>query len=180
MTFSLWIGFFVSACYVITLLCSLSTTLYTLLWIDPKNKLNLLWLLPLHSGSGLSVSSLLKMHRVIRKPWMDRPTFRKIAGGQCSLNTPLCRQFAGKQYQRGGWTWGRGFHIAPRCLRPWWESSFTLAVSLPLITVTVGKPFMGNVQKLWVCVMCIHECYLLAESPLQNFFFVFLPGSQSL
>lgn len=78
---------------------------------------------PLHSGSDLSVSSLLVMHRVTRKLWMDGPTFRQPAGGQCSLNTPLCCPTAGKQYQRGGWTWGRGFHIAPRCLGAHWESS---------------------------------------------------------
>lgn len=130
---------------------------------------------PLHSGSDLSVSSLPVMHRVIRKLWMDRPTFRQPAGVQCSLNTPLCRQSAGKQYQRGGSTWGRGFHIAPRCLKTRWESSLTLALSLPLITATFWKPFMGNVQKLsvfvLVCVcMCIHERYLLAKGPLQTFF----------
>lgn len=35
---------------------------------------------PLHSGSDLSFSSMLLMHRVIRKLWMDRPTFRQPAG----------------------------------------------------------------------------------------------------
>lgn len=68
---------------------------------------------PLNSGSDLTVSSLLAMHRVIRKLWMDRPTFRQPAGEQCSLNTPLCCQSAGKQHQRGCSTWGRGFHILP-------------------------------------------------------------------
>lgn len=114
----------------------------------------------LHPGSGLSASSLLIMHRVIRKLWIDRSTFRQTAGEQCSLNTPLCRQYAGKQWQRGGWTWGRGFHIAPCCLKAWWESSPTLALSLPLITATVWKCFIGNVQKLsvcsFLCVVCIH------------------------
>lgn len=104
----------------------------------------------LHSGSDLSVSSLPVMHRVIRKLWMDRPTFKQPAGEQCSLNTPPCRQSTGKQYQRGGSTWGRGFHIAPRCLEACWDSSLTLALSLPLITATCWKPFMGNVQKLSV------------------------------
>lgn len=119
----------------------------------------------LHSGSDLSVSSLHVMHRVIRKLWMDRPTFRQPAGEQCSLNTPLCPQSTGKQYQRGGLTWGRGFHIAPCCLQACWESSLTLTVSLPLITATCWKPFRDNVQKLSVslhlCVwMCICECHL--------------------
>lgn len=89
-----------------------------------------------HSGSDLSVSSLPIMHRVIRKLWMDRPTLRQPAGEQCSLNTPLCPQSAGKQYQRGGSTWQRGFHIAPCCLQACCESSLTLTVSLPLITAT--------------------------------------------
>lgn len=84
---------------------------------------------PLHSGSDLSVSSRLVMHRVTRKLWLDGPTFRQPAGGQCSLNTPLCCPSAGKQYQRCGWTWGRGFHIAPHCLGAHWESS---SLCLPL------------------------------------------------
>lgn len=129
---------------------------------------------PLHAGSDLSVSSLPVMHRVIRKLWMDRPTFRQPAGVQCSLNTPLCRQSAGKQYQRGGSTWGRGFHIAPRCLKARWESSLTLALSLPLITATCWKPSMGNVHKLSVCLcvyMCIceHDCFF-GKKPTPNVF----------
>lgn len=73
---------------------------------------------PLHSGSNLSVSSLLVMHWVTRKLWLDGPTFRQPAGGQCSLNTPLCRPTAGKQYQRCGWTWGKAFIFPPAAWEP--------------------------------------------------------------